>query len=83
VGRRRKGLPGVTKDDPPQPGIHNHDWGLWIPGLRQEAHPGMTVLRYQRDATAVSLSKLASSACNVVSVEWSATPSTRAGRKWR
>jgi hypothetical protein len=19
-----------------------HDWGLWIPGLRQEAHPGMT-----------------------------------------
>jgi hypothetical protein len=25
------------------PGIHNHDWGLWIPGLRQEAHPGMTV----------------------------------------
>jgi hypothetical protein len=26
-----------------EPGIHNHDWGLWIPGLRQEAHSGMTV----------------------------------------
>jgi hypothetical protein len=25
-----------------EPGIHNHDWGLWIPGLRQGAHPGMT-----------------------------------------
>jgi hypothetical protein len=25
-----------------EPGIHNHDWGLWIPGLRQVAHPGMT-----------------------------------------
>jgi hypothetical protein len=30
-----------------EPGIHNHDRGLWIPGLRQEAHPGMTV---ERDA---------------------------------
>ncbi len=27
-----------------EPGIHNHDWGLWIPGLRQGAHPGMTRL---------------------------------------
>src|ERR1700731_3686787 len=27
-----------------EPGIHNHDWGLWIPGLRQVAHPGMTAL---------------------------------------
>src|SRR4051795_9222942 len=26
-----------------EPGIHNHDWGLWIPGLRRRAHPGMTV----------------------------------------
>ena len=25
-------------------GIHNHSPGLWIPGLRQEAHPGMTSL---------------------------------------
>src|SRR3954454_23841051 len=25
-----------------EPGIHNHDLGLWIPGLRQGAHPGMT-----------------------------------------
>ena len=27
-----------------EPGIHNHDWRLWIPGLRQEAHPGMTAV---------------------------------------
>jgi hypothetical protein len=29
----------------------NHDRGLWIPGLRQEAHPGMTVLelRYHNE----------------------------------
>jgi hypothetical protein len=26
-----------------EPGIHNHSSGLWIPGLRQMAHPGMTV----------------------------------------
>jgi hypothetical protein len=26
-----------------EPGIHNRDRGLWIPGLRQVAHPGMTV----------------------------------------
>jgi hypothetical protein len=25
-----------------EPGIHNHDLRVWIPGLRQEAHPGMT-----------------------------------------
>jgi len=25
-----------------EPGIHNHESGLWIPGLRQVAHPGMT-----------------------------------------
>jgi len=25
-----------------EPGIHNHPSGVWIPGLRQEAHPGMT-----------------------------------------
>jgi hypothetical protein len=25
-----------------EPGIHNHDGCLWIPGLRQGAHPGMT-----------------------------------------
>ena len=25
-----------------EPGIHNHESSLWIPGLRQEAHPGMT-----------------------------------------
>jgi hypothetical protein len=27
-----------------EPGIHNHGSGLWIPGLRQEAHPGMTMV---------------------------------------
>ena len=65
-----------------EPGIQSRA----ISGFRvraEEARPGMTVMRYQRDATAVSLSKLASSACSVVSVEVSATPSTRAGRKWR
>src|SRR4051794_39078475 len=25
-----------------EPGIHNHEPGLWIPGLRAGAHPGMT-----------------------------------------
>src|SRR5437868_100834 len=30
-----------------EPGIHNHDWGLWIPGLRQVAHPGMTAILLQ------------------------------------
>ena len=25
-----------------EPGIHNQGLGLWIPGLRQGAHPGMT-----------------------------------------
>src|SRR5205085_8385084 len=25
-----------------EPGIHNHEWGLWIPSPRQEARPGMT-----------------------------------------
>jgi hypothetical protein len=42
-------IPGRAKREP---GIHNHRiyvqrqtparW-LWIPGLRQEAHPGMTI----------------------------------------
>src|SRR5436305_8107500 len=27
-----------------EPGIHNRRSWLWIPGLRQGAHPGMTVL---------------------------------------
>jgi hypothetical protein len=27
-----------------EPGIHNPEPWLWIPGLRQEAHPGMTAL---------------------------------------
>src|SRR5215475_3358307 len=27
-----------------EPGIHNHEPGLWIPGLRLAAHPGMTRL---------------------------------------
>jgi hypothetical protein len=27
-----------------EPGIHNHDRRLWIPGLRQVAHPGMTAV---------------------------------------
>src|SRR5712671_128461 len=31
-----------------EPGIHNHDRGLWIPGLRQAAHPGMTGSQIQR-----------------------------------
>ena len=30
-----------------EPGIHNHDWGLWIPGLRQVAHPGMTAVMWR------------------------------------
>jgi hypothetical protein len=25
-----------------EPGIHNREWGLWIPGPRQKARPGMT-----------------------------------------
>jgi hypothetical protein len=25
-----------------EPGIHNHERRLWIPGPRQEARPGMT-----------------------------------------
>src|SRR4051794_7578928 len=29
-----------------EPGIHNHQPWLWIPGLRQEAHPGMTATNY-------------------------------------
>ncbi len=28
-----------------EPGIHNHDPGVWIPGLRHPAHPGMTRTR--------------------------------------
>jgi hypothetical protein len=32
-------IPGRAKREP---GIHNRDLGLWIPGPRQEAHPGMT-----------------------------------------
>src|SRR5436305_10079426 len=28
-----------------EPGIHNHDRWLWIPGPRQRARPGMTVDR--------------------------------------
>jgi len=35
-------IPGRARREP---GIHNHDC-LWIPGLRQEAHPGMTALVY-------------------------------------
>jgi hypothetical protein len=31
---------GATRSG--EPGIHNHDWELWIPGPRQEACPGMT-----------------------------------------
>src|SRR6202022_1298406 len=45
-----------------EPGIHNHDRGVWIPGLRQEAHPGMTKVRWwklrralQRQHTAANL----------------------------
>jgi hypothetical protein len=36
-------IPGAGASEP---GIHNHDCGLWIPGLRQEAHPGMTSYYY-------------------------------------
>jgi hypothetical protein len=33
-------IPGRAKREP---GIHNHESGLWIPGLRPKgAHPGMT-----------------------------------------
>src|SRR5437773_789143 len=28
-----------------EPGIHNHGWGLWIPGPRLTARPGMTTWR--------------------------------------
>src|SRR6266852_5419218 len=31
---------GAERSD--EPGIHNHGRGLWIPGLRLTAHPGMT-----------------------------------------
>jgi hypothetical protein len=34
-------IPGRAKHEP---GIHNHDWGLWIPGPRQVARPGMTLM---------------------------------------
>ncbi|MEA2895230.1 MAG: hypothetical protein QOJ84_845 [Bradyrhizobium sp.] len=36
-------IPGRAKREP---GIHNHDRGLWIPDLRQVAHPGMTSYSY-------------------------------------
>src|SRR5258708_6247645 len=32
-------IPGRAKREP---GIHNHGLGLWIPGLRLTANPGMT-----------------------------------------
>jgi enamine deaminase RidA (YjgF/YER057c/UK114 family) len=38
-------IPGRAKREPE---IHNHDWRLWISGLRQEAHPGMTVLKMEK-----------------------------------
>ena len=49
------------------------------------AAPVMTInaARYFAATTAASEGKLPSSDCSVISVEWSATPSTRAGRKWR
>jgi hypothetical protein len=34
-------IPGRAKREP---GIHTRDRWLWIPGLRQEAHPGMTMV---------------------------------------
>src|SRR6185437_6119969 len=34
---------GASRSD--EPGIHNHRLGLWIPGLRLAAHPGMTTER--------------------------------------
>ena len=43
-------IPGRPKGEP---GIHNHEPGLWIPGLRLTAHPGMTtenVAHISRDA---------------------------------
>jgi hypothetical protein len=33
-------IPGRAKREP---GIHKPRSGVWIPGLRQEAHPGMTL----------------------------------------
>src|SRR5436309_907829 len=39
-GNHQSSFRGASKAS--EPGIHNHDWGLWIPGLRQGAHPGMT-----------------------------------------
>jgi hypothetical protein len=35
-------FPGASRSS--ELGIYNHDWGLWIPGLRQVAHPGMTAV---------------------------------------
>ena len=32
-------IPGRAKREP---GIHGHDVGIWIPGLRKVAHPGTT-----------------------------------------
>src|ERR1700751_5106845 len=31
-----------------EPGIHNYHSGLWIPGLRLTAHPGMTTRKLDR-----------------------------------
>ena len=39
VSRQRRHS-GATRSG--EPGIHNHGLGLWIPGPRQEARPGMT-----------------------------------------
>src|ERR1700730_14235387 len=43
-GRSQRVRPVGRPDDRlrDEPEIHSHDRGLWIPGLRQEAHPGMT-----------------------------------------
>src|SRR5579872_983894 len=58
---------------------------LWSRDFRSAVLATMRI-RWRYIAVAVdagSAGRLASSACKVTSVEWSATPSTRAGRKWR
>src|SRR5258708_27724228 len=44
VSREKTGTAVIPGRAEREPGIDNHDWGLWIPGLRQVAHPGMTAV---------------------------------------
>src|SRR4051812_44727358 len=42
ASQRVRPLAGLMTGSATEPGIHNHDQGLWIPGPRQRARPGMT-----------------------------------------